>query len=202
MYSRKIFSAFFILSALAFNLLEGATIKTFHLQGTIGTHVNMTVQGLDGSDTKILFNDVTINDFDTGYIEIQDAIQLRNIHSNAPIFLKIQNNGWTLPPSYDANNGPKKTDGSDSQFMIQIDTGSLSVASGTLTAEGTYGTQMNAVTNTAGQFLKVGTIGGGAAHQGAHNGSVDINARVMLDPAFDIAGTYSVELELTWTSQI
>lgn len=184
------------LSAPAF----GQSVANFHLNGTIPTHTNLDVQGLDGGNAKTIFSSVTAQEFIDGEVLSTDAIQLRNIVSNSPVFLSITNNGWTLPAGYDATNGPKKADGSDSHFLIQVNTGSLTSASGVIAAEGSYGSSYVAVTNTAGQFLKLGEVSG-PSRKGIANGSADIDAKVLIDPVYDMPGAYSVELELTISAQ-
>lgn len=186
--------------ALVSGSVEGQSVANFHLNGTIPTHTDLTVQGLDGSSAKTIFSTVTSAEFTAGEIVVTDAIQLRDIVSNTPVFVLVTNNGWTLPASYDTTNGAKKTDGSDSQFLIQVNSGTLSSSAGTIAVEGSYGSGYVAVTNTAGQFLKLGEVSG-SQRRGVANGSADIDAKVILDPVYDTPGSYSVELELTITAQ-
>jgi hypothetical protein len=174
---------------------------TFNITGTVGSHVTLTVQDLDGSSSKNLFADVAEADFDNGYIEVLDAIQVRDIRSNKPVYLKIKNNGWTLPAEYDSDAGSKKPAGTDSDFTIKIDTGTLTSTSGNFTVEGSYGSSFVAVTSTAGQMLKLGQTTGTGKKQGMKGGSVDIDTRIVLDPVYDIPGSYSVELEITIADQ-
>ncbi len=173
----------------------------FHLRGIIGQHVSWDILGLDPSDIKDVFTDVTDSDFDQGYIEITNAIQFTDIDANSPVYLKLESNGWTLPTGYDTANGPKKTDGSDSELLLKINTGSITVSGGTLQAEGSFGASYTAVNNTAANFLKLGEIGGGSIHTGVRDGVVNVDARVLLDPEYDIPGIYEIELEITVAPQ-
>lgn len=186
--------------ALSSQNLAAQSVANFHINGNIPTHTNLNVQDLDGSSAKQIFSTVSSGEFSAGEIVVSDAIQLRNIVTNSPVYLQITNNGWTLPAGYDGTNGPKKTDGSDSHFLLQVNSGTLSASSGNISIEGNFGTQYVAVTNSAQNMLKLGDVSG-SNRMGMANGSADIDAKVMLDTVYDIPGTYSVELELTITAQ-
>lgn len=190
-----------IAALLTTGSLAALTTSNFHLNGSIPTHTNLAIQGLDGSDAKQLFASVTDAQFQAGEILVSDAIQFRNIVSNDAVFVRIANKGWTLPAEYDAANGTKKADGSDNHFLIQVNSGTLTASAGAIGIEGSFGGQYVAVSNTPQQFLKLGEVTAGSKRRGMANGSADIDAKIVLDTVYDVPGTYSVELELTVTAQ-
>ena len=185
-----------------FSKAEATTIKTFQLKGSIGQHISMDILDLDGLDTKVLFTDVTTSDFDNGYIIVENAIQMRNIRSNEPIVLKIKNNGWLLPTHYDTSSGAKTSNGVDSEFQIQVDNSSVSSSRGTMEVLHPYYDNFTAVTNAAGDMVRIGNVTASGKKQGLIGGSIDIDAKMLLDPVFDIPGDYQVQLELTVASQL
>ncbi len=189
-----------IAGALLCTQTLGAVPENFNLEGTIGSHTSINVRNLTAG-TKVIFTDVTPSNFNNGFINSNNAIRLNNIVSNVPVFVLIANKGWTLPAGYDTTNGPKKAAGTDSEFLIKVDAGSVTASSGAIGVENGYDAAYIAVTDTPGQFLKLGEVTGGGVRKGMAGGVCDIDGRVLLDAAYDIPGTYSLALEITVSAQ-
>lgn len=184
-------------------LLEAETsLSTFSVKGVITANTSVEVTGLSGG-VFTAFASVSDSDFLNGHVtNYSSPIVLSNIRTNSPVVLKIKSNGWTtLPSNYDTTNGPKKTDGSDSDFLLQVDTSSLYVQSGSMTVEGSFASEFVPITSTSANLLKLGSSNSGAS-TGVQNGAVNLFPRMLLDSAYDVAGDYVIELELIVSDQL
>jgi hypothetical protein len=179
---------------------DANSIKSFKLKGFIGDHFYLALDNLDEPDAYVIFDEVTEADYDNGFIDTADAIQISKIRSNSPVWLKISNKGWTLPAAYDSN-GPKQTDGSDSELLLRVNSDSITTKRGFMRASGAFATGFTAVSNNAASVLQIGEVTKDGARKGVVNGSVDLDARVLLDQLYDAPGEYSVDLELTIGAQ-
>ena len=180
------------------------TLDTFSVKGVVTANTNVEVLNLTAG-TYVAFPTISDTDFANGHVtNYANPIQLQGIRTNTPVVLKIKSNGWTtLPAGYDSTNGPKKTDGSDSEFLLQADVSSLTVASGNMTVMGSFGGNFVAITNTAQDMLKLGDIASGSGlKSGCQNASINFFPQMKLDGAYDIAGDYVIELELIITDQL
>lgn len=178
------------------------SLQTFSVKGTVPSNVSMEITGLV-SGTFTAFPTISDTDFENGKIAaFSNPIALANIRANTPVIVKIQNNGWTLPPDYDVANGPKKADGSDGQFQLRVETASINIGNGTLQAQGGFATAFTGVTNTAAPILKLGNIDSVTGKKtGVQNGTLNITPQILLDSAFDVPGDYEVALEMTYSAQ-
>lgn len=208
MYLKKIHQQLCLFaSALLLCTSQGyadTSLTTFSVKGVVTASTNVEVSGLTGG-VVTAFSTITDSDFLNGHItNYSSPIVINNIRTNSPVTLKIKSNGWTtLPANYDTTNGSKKSDGSDSDFLLQVDTSSLYTDSGSMTVEGNFGTSFVAVTNSSTDLLKLGSTGsGGSGYTGVQNGSVNLFPRMLLDSAYDIAGDYIIELELIVADQL
>lgn len=180
------------------------TLDTFSVKGVVTSNTNVDVANLTAG-TYVAFPTISDTDFSNGQVtNYASPIQLQNIRTNTPVVLKIKSNGWTtLPAGYDTTNGPKKTDGSDSEFLLQADASSLVVASGSVTVMGNFSSQFVAVSNTAQDMLKLGDVASGSGlKSGCQNASINFFPQMKLDGAYDLAGDYVIELELIIADQI
>lgn len=160
---------------------------------TIGGDVGLCARwDLSTPNISAKLGEITAAMYDTGVIELGNLAQITNLDSNSPFKITATQNGWTdLPANYA---GAKKSDGTDSDVELIIENviPGYATASEGLVAKGTYGSAYTAVTKTESDILQVGTV-----NHGVQNAACDIKARVKMDWATDIAGTYTTSLTLS-----
>jgi hypothetical protein len=181
--------------------IETDPVKTFKLTGSIKEHFYLNVNMNDGQNARIIFNDVKKSHFEKGYVETQAAVSIREIRSNYPVWLKIKNIGWKLPSSYDKVKGPKRKGGSGQDFLLKVQSSTISTDKGVIVPAAQFGDSYGAVGAKARSILRIGEVAGGGVRRGVTGGSVDIDAKILLDPMYDAPGDYTIELELTVAAQ-
>jgi hypothetical protein len=182
---------------MATSLSANPAPTNFHLTGTIGHRTQVELPDLDLSDSIQLFSGISDAEMDGGSVETADAVQIRNVSTNKPIELKIRNNGWTLPTGYDSDFGNKTANGNDTDLKVRVNTGTLASTEGSIAVQGDFGTQYVGVNNLSAKMVKLGETTGDGKKHGVKDAVIDLDTMIVLDPVYDIPGTYSVEFELT-----
>lgn len=136
--------------------------------------------------------------YNANAIIVLDLIQITDFDCNAKFKITATKGNWTLPANYHTNDGSKKTDGNDSDLLLMVDnitSGYPSTPQEGLSYLGNYNAYTTITTTGTSDI-----IGGGAIGEDAHgvdNASCDINAKILMDWATDIVGTYSITVTLS-----
>jgi hypothetical protein len=147
------------------------------------------------------FATVNIDAYDADYLEFATIISVSDFDANYAFNISASKGGWTLPASYDTSNGAKKTDGSDSDFLIKVDdiTAGYSNASEGLVVANSHDSYQ-ALTTGGTVIASGGSTSSGSAH-GVENAAFNIDGKVLLDWDTDIPGTYSLTITITVATQ-
>ncbi len=183
-----------------FGLSTGDSIAHFSVRGSVPAIVTPpTMGGLENGGEVQPFGTIDESHFVQGYVEADSAnrIHMEGMNSNVPVAIRVQNNGWDLPAGYDTIDGPKRADGSDSDFLFYIDPSSVTAARGDIAPLGTFGSQFTGVTNVPTDLLRMGSDPGSGRWIGVRNGDAWLTPRMNLDPVYDIPGDYVAHIEMT-----
>ncbi len=191
---------FLLAGTLAFGSLfgvsSGDSIAHFTVRSSVPAIVTPPNLGeLEGAELQVL-GPIEEWHFTQGYVDSgENSIRLGNMHSNVPVTIRIQNNGWDLPAGYDTVDGPKKADGSDFDFGMYIS--SVSASRGEMSAIGGFSDGWVGINNTPTDMLRMGSDPFSGRWVGVANGEAFLSSRMNLDAVYDIPGEYVVHLELT-----
>ena len=149
------------------------------------------------------WSDIDIDDYDANYKEFPAMIVVTDFDANYAFNISASKGDWTLPPTYDETNGAKKSNGSDSDFLIRVS----SIGAGTtpgglgggLAAAGSYASYQ-AATKSGAVIISGGSTTSGSAH-GVETASFTLDGKVLLDWGTDIPGVYELTVTLSITSQ-
>ncbi len=153
------------------------------------------------STTAPNFATVNIDSYDADYLEFATIISVSDFDANYAFNISASKGGWTLPTNYHTSNGAKKTDGSDSDFLIKVDdiTAGYSNASEGLVVSNSHDSYQ-ALTTGGSVIASGGSTSSGAAH-GVENAAFNIDGKVLLDWDSDIPGTYALTITITVATQ-
>ena len=143
-----------------------------------------------------LFTTVDSAAYEANEVIVLDLIRITDFDCNAKFKISATKGNWTLPANY-STTGTKKANGSDSAFLLMVDnviSGYPSNPLEGLAPLATYGTY-TAITTDGSDIIGGGVVGE-TAH-GVENASCDINAKILMDWATDIVGTYSITVTLS-----
>lgn len=143
---------------------------------------------------------IDINSYDAGYKEFAGMLIVTDFDANYAFNISASKSDWTLPDGYDETNGAKRSNGSDSDFLIKvsaIDQGTG--VSGGLTVSNGHD-DYQAVTKSGTEILTGGSTSSSSAH-GVETAQFTIDGKVLLDWSTDIPGDYELTITLSITSQ-
>ena len=143
-----------------------------------------------------LFTTVDSAAYEANEVIVLDLIRITDFDCNAKFKISATKGNWTLPANY-STTGTKKANGSDSAFLLMVDnviSGYPSNPLEGLAPLATYDTY-TAITTDGSDIIGGGVVGE-TAH-GVENASCDINAKILMDWATDIVGTYSITVTLS-----
>ena len=153
------------------------------------------------STTAPDFATVNIDAYDADFLEFTTIISVSDFDANYAFNISASKGGWTLPSNYEATNGAKKTNGSDSDFLIKVDdiTVGYSDASEGLAVANSHDSYQ-ALTTGGAVIASGGSTASNAAH-GVENAAFNIDGKVLLDWDTDIPGTYALTITITVATQ-
>lgn len=188
------FTYLFLLPAF---LYGERSIQTFKVRAVVPTVFTMQVPGMSAQGVKVVEGQIDqIDDQNSETILlIPDAIYIRDLMSNSPIYLQMRVLSWTAPAPLNAYTTPTSP-----LHSFQLMVRPPYRAGGELSPVAPYSSFSELGTSSV-DILKIGDIRSSGAHVGVRGGSVDMDARLVFEPGQAVPGNYSVELEITVREQ-
>lgn len=195
-------------------LLVIASIMSFLISQDIETHGGTTASGIvpfcaswelcsttNCSDNAAAFPATAIADYDNGYVQIGNFLQITDLDVNGKFYIEMYRSAWTVPDDYSDDGAKHNSNGisTDSDVKIEITSVAHGYAAETgegLRAAGAYGSY-TAIgdTDNKSKILEGGAIGENEGH-GVEDATADISIQFLMDWSTDIEGNYGITTTL------
>ena len=191
-----------LLVLISFCSLTLAEIQTHGGTVASGTVPFAASWELTDADNTAALPAAAVADYDNGYIQILDFIQITDFDCNSDFTIQMYRGAWTVPADY-SDDGNKHAGGSpvdsDSDFLVNVD--NITAGYTLATSEGlvtSYGSGYTAIGNQSSPstIMSGGTATSDGGH-GVENAIADINIQILMDWAKDVEGAYSINTVLT-----
>ena len=189
-----------IILLLTFSFVWGDSDGNLSVEGT--GSLPFCTSWTSSGGTSPDYATIDIDDYDLTYKEFPAMIVVTDFDANYAFNITATKSAWTLPTAYDVTNGAKKTNGSDSDFLIKvsgISAGTTPAGTGGLSAANSHDSYQAAST-TGPVILTGGSTTSGSAH-GVDTGQFTLDGKVLLDWDSDIPGAYALTITLTVVTQ-
>lgn len=173
------------------------TLHIFKVKATIPPVYHMDVEGLNGWGVKQIQGTLLESEAQGSQpiLLFPDAIQVRNLMSNEPVFLQVRVMSWNPPPELQSYHSPTPP-----KHELQMRVRPPWRMSGVLEPAGAF-SSFQPIGSSPSDVLKIGDKRSNGTKVGCHKGSADMDARLVFENGEAVPGTYTIDLELTIRSQ-